>query len=265
MSYVTTTEVRDTASQMTEGAKSASSPTLTSNEHLLDLIERASRIFDLTVGVDPGYFESAYYPIWKSSHVYVVGQIVTPTTRNLHKYRVTTAGTSGATEPTFPTGSGATVVNGGVTFTENGADVVATARTFYGNGLNMLKLDPYVPGSLNTTLTYPTGYTALDFIERDGYLIQTSTDGIAWPFLNYSSGWYGGAPITVSAIWGYESTPADVKAAVIELAINLWREVDPVSAKLVNLDGMILREILPPRVKEIARRYRFKCVEAAFV
>ena len=264
MAYVTTTEVRDTASQMTEGAKSASSPTLTSNEYLLDLIERASRIFDLTVGVDPGYFESAYYPVWKSSHVYVVGQIVTPTTRNLHKYRVTTAGTSGASEPTFPTSSGGTVTSGNVVFTENGADVVASARTFYGNGQNMLKLDPYVPGSLNTTLTYPDGYTALDFTERDGYLIQTSTDGIAWPFIRYTSGWYGGAPITVTALWGYDGTPADVKAAVIELVINLWREVDPVSSKLVNLDGMILREKMPPRVMETAKRYRFKCMEVAF-
>lgn len=263
MSYVTTTEVREIANQMTEGVKSASSPTLVSNETLLVMIERASRIFDLTCGVEPGYFESAYYPIWKSTHVYVVGQIITPTTRNLHKYRVTTAGIS-ATEPTFPTGSGATVTNGSVVFTEFGADVVATARTFYGNGMNFLKLDPYVEGSLNTTLTYPDGYTAVDFIQRNGYLIQTSTDGIASPFLRYSSGWYGGAPITVTAIWGFDGTPEDVKAAVIELVINLWREIDPVSAKLINLDGMILREKLPPRVSEIARRYRFKCMEVAF-
>lgn len=264
MAYVSTTEVRETASQMTEGAKSASSPTLTTNEYLLDLIERASRIFDLTVGVAPGYFESAYYPVWKSGHVYVVGEIVTPTTRNLHRYRVTTAGTSGTSEPTFPTGSGATVTSGNVVFTEYGEDVVASARTFYGNGQNMLRIDPYIAGSLNATLTYPEGYTALYFIERNGYLIQTSSDGVAAPYLNYASGWYGGVPITVTALWGYDGTPDDVKAAVIELAINLWREVDPVSAKLVNLDGMVLRETLPPRVKETARRYRFKCMEVAF-
>jgi hypothetical protein len=264
MSYLTTTEVREIAVAMTEGARSSQSPSLVSNETLLTMIERASRIFDLNCGVRPEYFESAYYPVWKSSHVYVVGEIVTPTTRNLHKYRVTTAGTSGASEPTFPTGSGATVTNGSVVFTENGADVVATARTFYGNGHPILRLDPYVEGSLSTTLVYPDGYTALDFIARDGYLIQTSTDGVAAPYLRYSSGWYGGVPIIATALWGFDGTPEDVKSAVIELVINLWREVDPVSAKLVNIDGGLLREKLPPRVAETCRRYRFKCMEVAF-
>lgn len=261
--YCTPAEVREVATAMTDAPKLASSPTAIPATALTTLIERASRMFDLVCGVDPGYFEPAYYPIWQSLHVYVVGDIVTPTTRNLHKYRVTTAGTSGATEPSFPTGSGATVASGTVVFTEYGADVIATNKTIYGNGLNYLKLPPYVPESLNATLTYPAGYTALTFIESGGYLIQTSTDGVSAPFLNYSSGWYGGVPIILSAIWGYEETPEDVKLAVIELVINLWREVDPALAKLTNVEGGILRENLPPRVKEIARRYRGKGV--AFV
>lgn len=142
-------------------------------------------------------------------------------------------------------------------------DAEASNKTIYGDGSSYLKLPSYVPGSLNETLTYPDNYTALDFIERDGYLIQTSSDGIAAPFLNYSSGWYGGVPITISAIWGYETTPADVQMAVIELTINLWRETDPASLKITNLDNQPLREKLPPRVAEIAKRYRVK--GAAFV
>jgi hypothetical protein len=174
---------------------------------------------------------------------------------------VTTAGTSGASEPTFPTGGGATVTNGSAVFTEYGADVVATNKTIYGSGLNYLPLPPYVPGSLSTTLTLPDGYTAPTFIERDGYLVLTS-NGIAPPF-SYSSGWYLGVPITMSAIWGYEQTPEDVKLAVIELTINLLRETDPAQVKLVNIEGQPLREKLPPRVAEIAKRYRAKGV--AFV
>lgn len=265
--YCTPAEVREVATAMPDAAKSSSSPANISASALTTLIERASRYFDLYCGLEPGYFDPAYHPVWESGHAYVVGDIVTPTTRNLHKYRVTTAGTSGVSEPTFPTGSGATITSGTaptqVTFTENGADVVATNKTIYGDGSNYLKLPPYVAGSLNTTLTYPDGYTALDFIERDGYLIQTSSTGIAAPFLHYTSGWYGGLPIVISAIWGFESTPEDVKMAVIEMVINLWRETDPAALKLVSIDNQPLRETMPPRVKEVAKRYRFK--EAAFV
>lgn len=143
------------------------------------------------------------------------------------------------------------------------SDAEASNKVIYGDGRQFLRLPPYVPGSLNATLTYPSGYTALNFIERDGYLVQTSTDGVTAPFLYYGSGWYGGVPITVSAIWGYESTPDDVKMAVVELTINLLRETDPAMVKLVNIEGQPLREKLPPRVAEIAKRYRMK--GAAFV
>lgn len=258
MSYCTPAEVREVATAMTDAAKAVTNPAAIPLSALTTLIERASRYFDLCCGVAPEYFEPALHPVWESLHVYVVGDIVTPTTRNLHKYRVTTAGTSAASEPSFPLGSGATVASGSVVFTENGADVVATNKTVYGDGRQFLKLPPYIPGSLNATLTYPSEYTALDFIERDGYLVQTSTDGVTAPFLYHGSGWYGGVPIVVSAIWGYESTPEDVKMAVIEMVINLWRETDPAFLKLVNIDNQPLREKLPPRVAEVAKRYRVK-------
>lgn len=138
------------------------------------------------------------------------------------------------------------------------AGTTVTSRAFYGNGSRFLKLDRYVPGSLNATLTYPSGYTAFAFVERDGYLVLTDTAGVLTsrsPGQDFN-GWYSGVPITVSAKWGFEATPEDVKLAVIELAINLWRELDPANIKLVNLEGQPLREKYPPRVWEIAKRYR---------
>lgn len=261
--YVTVEQVRERGSGITpSGAPPATDDILT------DVIEQASRIFDLQCGVKPGYFEPALYPAWQSGHAYVVGDLITPTTRNLHVYRVTTAGTSGATEPTWTTGTGTTVTSGtgptAVTFTEHGADVVASTRVFYGDGGTLLKLDPYVPGTLDETITVPTGYTAQTFIEGDGYLIRADSTGI--PIRDtprFYDGWAPYIPVTVTAVWGFESTPADVKQAVIELAINLWRETDPASLKLVNLEGGVLRESTPPRVKEIARRYRAN--QAVFV
>lgn len=267
--YCNPAEVRAMAQSMTTSAVPPATDDL-----VRDLIERASRLFDLHVGCEPGYFEPALHPDWESLHVYIVGDIVTPTTPNAHKYRVTTAGTTAASEPTWPTGSGSTVASGSVTFTEHGADVVATARTFYGDGTAHLKIDPYVPETLSTTITVPIGYTAPEFIEKDGYLVQATSDGFSLSnnvlasFTNrgvFSSRWQEGMPITVTAKWGYATTPADVKMAVIEWAINLWREVDPASQRLVNLDGMALRESIPPRVREVAKRYRIKTAEAVFV
>lgn len=143
----------------------------------------------------------------------------------------------------------------------------ATSKTIYGAGISYLRLPPYIPGSLDTSVTVPTGYTAPTFIEKDGYLILTDSNGLtpngAWRYPYYTTGWWEGVPITVSAIWGFYETPADVKLAVIELVINLERETDPASVKLKNLEGQALRESLPPRVREIAKRYRPQ-VGAAF-
>lgn len=131
----------------------------------------------------------------------------------------------------------------------------------YGDGTNFLRLPPYVPGTLNSTITFPDGYSVPTFIERDGYLILSSNGvalsrfGSSW-HEDWHAGWYVGVPITVSAKWGYEATPEDVKMAVIELVINLWRETDPATVKLINLEGQPLREKIPPRVWEVAKRYR---------
>jgi hypothetical protein len=191
--YVTVAEFRG-AGSMSPTAQATT--TALPDAQVEDLIEKASRFFDLLCGVEPEYFEPA----------------------------------------------GATAAN----------------RTFYGDGSRFLKLDHYVAGSLNATITFPEGYTAPDFVERDGYLVITSSEGIlASPYTwGDCCGWYSGIPIIVSAKWGVEATPADVKLAVIELAINLWRELDPANVKLVNLEGQPLREKAPPRVWETAKRYR---------
>jgi len=99
-----------------------------------------------------------------------------------------------------------------------------------------------------------------EYTEREGYLILSSNGTLSrFPF---STGWAEGEPITISAIWG-QVTPEDVKAAVIELVINLARETDPASLKLVGIDNQPLRESLPPRVAMIAKKYRAKGI--AFV
>lgn len=136
---------------------------------------------------------------------------------------------------------------------------VATEKIIYGDGSNYLRLPPFIPGSLSSSIALPDGYTAPTFTEQGDYLIINSS-GILPPFPHFHNalwpGWYTGVPITVSAIWGYYETPPDVKAAVIELVLNLWRETDTASVKLLNLDGLALREKLPPRVLSISKHRR---------
>lgn len=69
------------------------------------------------------------YPAWPRSTVVVLNDIYLPTVLNGHKYQATsiTTGITAATEPTWPTGAGATVVDGGVTWTEIGSTVLQQA------------------------------------------------------------------------------------------------------------------------------------------
>jgi hypothetical protein len=61
---------------------------------------------------------------WTASHAYLAAEVVKPTTRNGHLYQVIVAGTSGGSQPAWPTTPAATVTNGSVTFQEFGVDVV---------------------------------------------------------------------------------------------------------------------------------------------
>ncbi len=63
------------------------------------------------------YYEGIDPAAWAASTAYSLGAAARPTTRNGFVYEVTTAGTSGSTQPTWPTTAGATVTDGTVTWT----------------------------------------------------------------------------------------------------------------------------------------------------
>ena len=87
-------------------------PRLT-DEEITDLLAGAQR-------VDRGGVAPDGYPDWAAQTPYALGGQVVPRTRNAHVYTVTTAGTSGGSEPTWPTSAGATVTDGTVVWTEAG-------------------------------------------------------------------------------------------------------------------------------------------------
>jgi len=74
-------------------------------------------------GSDANQFDGLYRTLkgtaWEASHAYVLGEVAVPTAglENGFRYECTTAGTSGATEPTWPTVEGATKTDGTVTWT----------------------------------------------------------------------------------------------------------------------------------------------------
>jgi len=57
---------------------------------------------------------------WAAGTAHAVGAVVLPTTATGRAYRVVTGGTSGASEPTWPTASFAVVTSGTVTYQEAG-------------------------------------------------------------------------------------------------------------------------------------------------
>lgn len=66
---------------------------------------------------------------WAASTAYNVGDIVKPVSGNGFVYRAVVAGTSAASEPTWPTTPGVTVVDNGVTWANIGQAVIALDAT----------------------------------------------------------------------------------------------------------------------------------------
>lgn len=63
------------------------------------------------------YYEAKDPAAWQASTAYALGDAVRPVTRNGYVYECTAAGTTGSSEPTWPTTPGNTVVDGSVTWT----------------------------------------------------------------------------------------------------------------------------------------------------
>lgn len=73
------------------------------------------------------------YPLWSASTPVALNAIYLPLTRNGHKYKVTTAGTTGSVEPAWPTAPGGTVTSGQAVFTEYGPTVLGQSGLTRGN------------------------------------------------------------------------------------------------------------------------------------
>lgn len=99
---------------------------------------------------------------WPASTSILLGDYYRPTTPNGRRYYASVAGTTGSTEPVWPTGAASTVVDGGVTWTEDGRDGSANFQycTRDGTALTGTQTDsgvPYTVGWHTFTLRYLGG------------------------------------------------------------------------------------------------------------
>lgn len=165
----------------------------------------------------------------------------------------------------------------------------ASARKFWGDGANYLQVDPYA-STYTPTVAMPTGFDAPTFLESNPYqserlaqsageffLVRTygndesrfeglrtmgSELGVFFPLdvLNNSGlfvGWPDGIKATVTAKWGWDSIPADVTEAVLEITMAIWRGKDSAFARVVGLpESQTIFGALPDRARLIADGYR---------
>lgn len=96
-------------------------------------------------------------PSWVASTGYSLGQSVEPTVENGYRYTATTAGTSGSTQPTWPTsGIGSTVVDGSVVWTFVGASHQPTEIKLAATSGGLAGATPGAALSLGNTITSGT-------------------------------------------------------------------------------------------------------------
>lgn len=151
----------------------------------------------------------------------------------------------------------------GEDFFQAGSDT-AESRTFYGTDSVYLYLPPYYD---LVSVTMPSSYTVPSYAEIDGCLRTKSSDGILFePNAWNRTVWASGVPITVTAKWGFRAIPDNVKQAVAELIIAVWRTKDSAFLKAVDLDTrQVLVNAIPERTKLIANYYQSRKNFPAFV
>lgn len=119
---------------------------------------------------------------WAASTAYASGDYVIPTTPNGRLYKCTTAGTSGASEPTWPTTDGGTVNDGGAVWTEQTLELdAATGSTMpevTGGSYARVQRDP-----LDANWTAPDNVAGVSDNAADiTFPAPTANWGVIWGF-----------------------------------------------------------------------------------
>lgn len=126
----------------------------------------------------------------------------------------------------------------------------ATEKTFVLNS-SYLKLPPYLPGSITFVKINDIDYSL--YSEKDGYLIFALN---LYDYPNISFWRNDGAKVT--AKFGFEAIPTDIKLAVIEQALFLFRRKDVSFTEMSGVSSQTVNSPLSPTMEFIARKYAEK-------
>lgn len=126
------------------------------------------------------------------------------------------------------------------------AGAAATERTFQLNGSGYYFLPPYIEVATITVDSAP--------LDADNYKIQN--DFLIAPELTVKG--FSVEVFTVSAKWGFAAIPADVKQAVIEQALFMWRRRDLSFTELSGVSTEAVRQMLSPTCEFVAKKYKEK-------
>lgn len=141
--------------------------------------------------------------IWQATHAYTLNQYVIPTTfaskvtaqgQQGVIFVCTTAGTSGASEPTWPSTEGGTVTDGGVTWTEVSLRFQAgtfTGAEVAGNAYGRIAV------TANST-NFPAASSAEPSVLSNGTAINFASPTADWGLV---PGWIKADALTVGNIW----------------------------------------------------------------
>jgi len=115
--------------------------------------------------------------------------------------------------------------------------------TFDGNDIDMLRLPPFVANSITQVLIDDEVFDADDYKLRKEFLI-------------YKDGTFDrDSEIVVTARWGFIAIPPEVKLVVQELANYLFRNKDPMFAKISDVE---IETELSPTTNAIIKKFRDK-------
>ena len=153
---------------------------------------------------------------WAASTAYTKGQVVQPTTPNSHKYVCIVAGTSGSTEPTWPTAESALVTEGTVAW-EEASPIYYNNTVAYCKGVQSDAVGNVLMTYGTSASSWPSYYWAL--ASPGGTYTATRQTG---PFEVFSDS----APVVVpgSATWTYSDVsgkllPDDTSTAKVDFKV----------------------------------------------
>ena len=145
--------------------------------------------------------------VWSANTAVAVGFNTTPTVSNGFKYICTTAGTTGATEPTWPTTHGTTVTSGTATFV-NAGRVGQSKFLFFVTGADPLVNITVASSTVDIPITNTGGTTYYDLS------IESTVTGFSFSVNNET-------PVTIANTTNYTLAPAIVVRNDFSLAQSI--------------------------------------------